>query len=515
VLVPTTQTKHFAHAAIQLSKRPSFTPKAMYSDTWPNKSSFWESVLPGIEGRLGLFHYEKRIISTLRKKHIDYFDALTDLLLALYSYEASDYEKLLTALKDGSLSGKRYSSHEIAEMKMTKTFRERYGKYLRKKLNEPQTIIQRLDDWFQRYKVSSSDPNNQPARGRLDPLRGICLFTPETKAAVENCKAKALYLADPLPLEQMYEAIPPNPNSPHQLTEYLSNRGESKLESFHDRFAHFANGNMRASLADNLNLAGTAHYNLSIRHKRGLTKLANAPEKRRRIPTAWERVLPYFNHSGLWYVNGLAASVGAPIPFPTAERLPEDNGERFFSEYLTTQLPALKTFDVNNCCLCQLCHPSILTVSRVPPQLESPNTLNQLQVSINKPTNLLPITTTCTQSLPSPPDENLCQSLHQVLLQLSSLHRHHPQHKLLALPPSFLLIQWLFIHNPCFPCITLHHDYHVAASMQTGYGGELVDHLMMSIVSQKHSNDDGTTPGWERTRKNEKRIDVCIVAKIL
>jgi hypothetical protein len=71
VLVPTTKTIHLSHAAIQLSKRKAFNPKAIYSDTWPNKSDYWESLFSGIEGRLGLFHFEKRIVGALRKKHVD------------------------------------------------------------------------------------------------------------------------------------------------------------------------------------------------------------------------------------------------------------------------------------------------------------------------------------------------------------------------------------------------------------------------------------------------------------
>ena len=73
----------------------------------------------------------------------------------------------------------------------------------------------------------------------------------------------------------MYDKILPNPNSKHGLTEYLSKRGESKLESFHDRQANFANSGMRNSLADNLNLMGTARCNLAICHKRGLIAVAN------------------------------------------------------------------------------------------------------------------------------------------------------------------------------------------------------------------------------------------------
>lgn len=141
-------------------------------------------------------------------------------------------------------------------MQAGKLFRERHSKYLRKVINQPETIQHNLDAWFEKYKVTSSDPINKPAGGRLDPICMITLFTEETKSAVDACKEKAKYLSDPYPLEQMYDRIHPNPNSTHQLTEYLSKQGESKLESFHDRLAHFANCGMRNQLADNLTQLG-------------------------------------------------------------------------------------------------------------------------------------------------------------------------------------------------------------------------------------------------------------------
>jgi len=171
------------------------------------------------------------------------------------------------ALKSGTISRQKYTSDDIADMKRSSPFRDRYAKYLRKVLHPPETICQMLDDWFCRYKVTSSDPVNSPTAGRLDPIHLEPLLTSDTKPAIENCKLKACYLSDPLPLEDMYQQIQPSPSSTHQLIEYLSLCGESKLEAFHDRFAHFANCGMRNSLADNLNLAGTARFNLSIRHK--------------------------------------------------------------------------------------------------------------------------------------------------------------------------------------------------------------------------------------------------------
>jgi len=264
VLVPTTKTKHFSHAAKQLSLRPNFKPSAMYSDTWPIKSSFWDGMFDGrtIQGRLGLFHCIQRITRTLKKTHSDYFSAVNGLLHSIYRYNEQDYEKLLLALKNGSLS--KYSDEEISDLKTTKLWRQRYGKYLQKEIRPPATMRAMLDDWFDRYKCSTTNPD-RPARGRLDPLTGETLFTADTKDTLKNCKDKAQCLQDPLPLDHMYAVITPSPNSAHGLNECLSRRGESSLESFPLTLAHFGNCGMRTTLADNLNLTGTARYNTVCR----------------------------------------------------------------------------------------------------------------------------------------------------------------------------------------------------------------------------------------------------------
>ena len=394
VLVRTTKTEDFAHAAQQLLKRKNWNPRAKHSDTWPNKKEHWNLICPGIEGRLGLFHFQKRIISTLRKKHVDYFEAVADLLAALYVHCADDYENLLSALKNGTLSrtGKRCSSEEIADLKRSRVFRDRHAKCLRKQLHKEETIVQALDDWFCWHKVMSSDPINSPAGGRLDPIRLETLFTPDTKNAVECCKEKAKHLSDPLPLDEMYDRTLPNPNSTHQLIEHLSKRGESKLEAFHDRFAHFANCGMRDSLADNLNLAGTARYNVAIRHKRSLASAnekgllkkgaLSDPEQRKKISAGWDRVVPCCNHSELWHMNRLAAAVGCCNPFPCAEVLPEDNGERFFSEHLTvTMASTQQKHGTHGECLCNLCGDQNVAVVA--------NTTKEMEIqNVNQPTEM-------------------------------------------------------------------------------------------------------------------------------
>jgi len=107
-------------------KHPNWIATVKYSNTWPNKKEFWCLKCPGIKGRLGLFHFQKRIIGTLRKKHVGYLSAVTDLLAALCACCSEDYERLLTALKNGTLSrkGKKHSSKEIAGMKRSHVVRE-------------------------------------------------------------------------------------------------------------------------------------------------------------------------------------------------------------------------------------------------------------------------------------------------------------------------------------------------------------------------------------------------------
>ena len=148
----------------------------------------------------------------------------------------------------------------------------------------------------------------------------------------------------------MYDRILPHPNNKHNLVEYPSKRGESKLESFHDRFANFSNFGMRDTLANNLNFCGTARYNRAIRHGRSLIVVPPGQEKnlktpseeqRKKIPGAWEKVVPYPNHCEIFYVNRLAEDIGLEAPLKDAEPFPSDTGEHLFSEFLTIEKPHL------------------------------------------------------------------------------------------------------------------------------------------------------------------------------
>lgn len=53
---------------------------------------------------------------------------------------------------------------------------------------------------------------------------------------------------------------------------------------------------------------------------------------------AIEDLVSFFNHSELAYINSFAAQAGMSpqdLLFQHVEKLPPDNGERFFSEYIT------------------------------------------------------------------------------------------------------------------------------------------------------------------------------------
>jgi hypothetical protein len=372
VLVTSTKTQEYAHAAEQLIARTAFAPAAMYSDTWPAKDDFWIELLGEDIGRLGLFHFLRRILKTLRQNHKHFHRALTDLLFAIYTFYPDDYEKLLTALKNGTLNGKLHSETDIAELQATKKFRQRYNKYLRKEIREAQTIATNLHQWHAKYKVKASE-GATPAEGELDDHTGQTLFTTATRDAVINCQHNAVYLQDMLSQEAMYRELKPPPHSKHRLSEWLSNRAESKLEKYHASLANFGNSGMDRELCDCLNLCGTARYNLHIRHRIALSE-TQMDEKW--LPVAWQTVVSYNNHTQLAHINKLAREAGAEdVPFKWVEPLPEDNGERFFSEYLEQRKQIVQDFpnQQNDRCPCSKCATTQEQKQQQPVVAKSPN----------------------------------------------------------------------------------------------------------------------------------------------
>jgi hypothetical protein len=361
VLVGKTSVKDFAHAAEAMIRRPNFNPVVMYSDTWPNKDSFWKLFFgDDFEGRLGLFHYEQRIIKTLRQGHIDYHKAIKDLCNSVYSWESKSFNKLLAALSSGTLGngGKPMSNQQIQKMMCTSgEFRKKYAKYLMKCIREPEIIRQMLTEWFNQYKMVSSDPFEEAGSGRVDPHTKKLLFTPETRGAVLEQKKNAGVIQDKLSLCDMYREVRPTKATKHGLSEYISLRCESKLERFHADLANFANGGMRMSLCDNINLMGTARYNVRIRHKFRIAE--QDPSINKNIGSHWLNQPETYNHCELEYIQKLSKEAGLPeVPFKYARPLPDDNGERFFGLYWVQEIARRKKYkesNLNDRCWCPSC----------------------------------------------------------------------------------------------------------------------------------------------------------------
>lgn len=400
VLVKDTTAKQYAHAAECLARRQHFKPKVMYADTWPNKSDFWALLFGNMcIGRLGMFHFLNRIIKTLREHHMSYSQSIRDLRMAIYKYNDDDYLRLEYHLKNGTMSRTRtkYTAADIDMMMVDGTFKDRYEKWLRKEIYDPETMKARLDNWFIKYKFSNSQ-GKEPGHGKRDSKTGKLLFTSDTKLAVENAKEKCNYVSDYLPIDQMYTAMPPTPHSTHGLNAFLSHRVESRLEGFHGPLSNFANTNTNARLADILTLTGVAQYNCHIRQK--YLSIAMSNDEKKKIPAHLLEIPRYYNHSELEVVNRNAEIVGLPPPFLDIRILPEDNGERFLSQYLFEQqkrdqtiTPHINT-DRCQCCCCgnnmePLLHEKVF------------GTINHQQHEEN--ISLLPLTTSSTKNIQMQP----------------------------------------------------------------------------------------------------------------
>ena len=219
-----------------------------------------------VVGRLGLFHFMQRIIRTLRDSHMHYRQAIWDLRMAVYEYDSWDYERVINALKIGTMDRNKYSytEREIHELKMNGKFKKRYDKWIRKRIFDYDTIKENLNWWFIKYKVTNSE-GKPLGQGMRDERTNKCLFTPDTKSSYEEALTTCNYIGDVLPLHEMYSTLPVTPKSTHNLNEYISHRVESRLEGFHDPLSNYANSGMTNALADTLHLAGTARYNNNIR----------------------------------------------------------------------------------------------------------------------------------------------------------------------------------------------------------------------------------------------------------
>ena len=79
-----------------------------------------------------------RIVESLRVGHKLYHKALRQLCQAIYDWDKEDFSELVRNLKQGLMGtdGKKWTDEEIDKANMTKSFKDRFGDYLKKK-NSP------------------------------------------------------------------------------------------------------------------------------------------------------------------------------------------------------------------------------------------------------------------------------------------------------------------------------------------------------------------------------------------
>jgi hypothetical protein len=240
-------------------------------------------------------------------------------------------------------------------MKIDGTFKDRYEKWVRKRIYNYETMKENLEAWFVQYKYTHT-PGKEPGRGKKDPKNGKLLFTPDTKTAVDEALKKCKYIGDVLSTERMYTTLPATPHSSHGLNAYLCHRVESRLEGFHGPLSNFANSNTSASLADILTLIGTTQHNCNVRQKYLLIEMSDIEKKE--TPAHLLEVPKHYNHGELLIVNNNAKLLGLNPPFQNVFELRPDNGERFLSQYLVEQKKRNRTLTShisNDRCQCLSC----------------------------------------------------------------------------------------------------------------------------------------------------------------
>jgi len=153
LLVKSTSTIDLLHAAECLAHRRNFAPKVHFTDTWPVDEGLWYTLMPFTLGRLDIFHFMKRISSTLRATHERYGAALFALSCCIFQYNEDDIANVKRALRDGTLNGKKHSNADIDELVKSGLFWKRYRNYVARVTFSAPTILENLNTWAESYPL--------------------------------------------------------------------------------------------------------------------------------------------------------------------------------------------------------------------------------------------------------------------------------------------------------------------------------------------------------------------------
>ena len=87
LLTKTTSIEEVLHAIFWLLHRPEFAPLVHFTDTWPSNEAIWAMLMPLCQGRLGAFHFMKRLIDSLNPAHDNLNAARRDLPRKIFAYD--------------------------------------------------------------------------------------------------------------------------------------------------------------------------------------------------------------------------------------------------------------------------------------------------------------------------------------------------------------------------------------------------------------------------------------------
>ena len=334
--VPTTSAKDISHLINQaILNRESFRPSIIYTDTCPANDHFWkEHFGQSVTTKLGPFHLIHRVFDTLDKHSELFWPCLVQLKHSCYTYNKTNEDNLIGALKNGHFNGTKYTDTEIRAIRHSSRWKQRYSRFLRKVMLPGNVVINRLETWTSKFKDKRDNQGRKAFTARTLEV---------TAEQVRKFKTKLDLISDPEDVP-MYQLIPPGKRSTHQLPKYSCDQPESLLEHFHCFMAHYGNTGMSDRLAQTLTMGGTCEHNVKQRWRQHINEM-----KLQGIDTniigAYEDIPQYFDHSYLGYLNQQAIDQGLPPPFKNVRTLRANNGERFLSDYFRDQVQRNKEME--------------------------------------------------------------------------------------------------------------------------------------------------------------------------
>jgi len=81
-----TDKANIVHAIEELTHRKGWEPESHIDDTWPANSKMWEWLWPFSQGRLDIFHWLKRILTTINPLHERNIECRQDLSSKVFNY---------------------------------------------------------------------------------------------------------------------------------------------------------------------------------------------------------------------------------------------------------------------------------------------------------------------------------------------------------------------------------------------------------------------------------------------